>query len=56
MRKAAVLMGAVALIVGATNLSAQGKNLAGTWTVVIQAGYSAGTYPNATATMVFTAM
>jgi hypothetical protein len=34
MRKAAVLMGAVALIVGATNLSAQGKNFAGTWTVV----------------------
>ena len=34
MRKAAVLMGAFALIVGATNLSAQGKNLAGTWTVV----------------------
>jgi hypothetical protein len=34
MRKAAVLMGAVALIVGAADLSAQGKSLAGTWTVV----------------------
>ena len=34
MRKAAVLMGAVALVFGATNLSAQGKNFAGTWTVV----------------------
>ncbi|MEO5815029.1 MAG: hypothetical protein ABIT20_07085 [Gemmatimonadaceae bacterium] len=35
MRKAAILMGAVALIVGATNASAQGKNFAGTWTVVV---------------------
>lgn len=34
MRKAAVLLGAVALIIGATDLSAQGKNFAGTWTVV----------------------
>jgi len=34
MRKAAVFMGAIALIMGATTASAQGKNFAGTWTVV----------------------
>ena len=34
MRKAAVFMGAAALILGATTVSAQGKNFAGTWTVV----------------------
>ena len=34
MRKAAVFMGAAALILGATNVSAQGKSFAGTWTVV----------------------
>jgi hypothetical protein len=34
MRKAAVFMSAAALILSATTVSAQGKNLAGTWTVV----------------------
>jgi len=34
MRKAAAFMGAIALIVGANTASAQGKNFAGTWTVV----------------------
>ena len=34
MRKAAVFMGAIALVMGATTASAQGKNFAGTWTVV----------------------
>jgi hypothetical protein len=34
MRKTAVLMSAIALVLGATNLSAQGKSFAGTWTVV----------------------
>ena len=34
MRKSAVFMGAIALVMGATTASAQGKNFAGTWTVV----------------------
>ena len=34
MRKAAALMGAAALIFGATNVSAQSKSFAGTWTAV----------------------
>jgi hypothetical protein len=36
MRRAAILMSAAALIVGATNLSAQAKpSFAGTWTVIV---------------------